>query len=124
MGCSKPLFLATSGAEVRVLGTRLTLSIEEGETSLGVTEGEVVMKRLSDGKSVQVKGGYHADVSPDSILIPQPIEPAPDTWSADFEAGLPDGWQRGQWESDGLPNESQGGGQSVAKSGPRGTLLL
>jgi hypothetical protein len=48
----------TPDAEIRVLGTALRLSA--GPTRLEVSEGKVALKRLSDGRSVEVAGGFFA----------------------------------------------------------------
>ena len=105
----KPMFIVTPHAEVSVLGTRLSLSANTNSTKVQVAEGHVFMRRLSDGRSVDVFGGFHAVASAQSELIARPTPPVPDTWSEDFERGLPDGWQSGQWITEGLLDNSQGG---------------
>ncbi|MCA9068478.1 MAG: FecR domain-containing protein [Planctomycetaceae bacterium] len=122
---TKPMLLVTSQAESRVMGTRLSLSVAGNATTLGVTEGHVIMKRLSDGRSVDILAGHHAVASPSSDLISRPIPPAPDTWNVDFEEGLPDGWGVGQWVSDDLPEHSRGAARAVRKdSGGRHYFML
>jgi hypothetical protein len=109
----KPMLFVTPLAEARVMGTRLSISAETGGTTLSVSAGHVVMKRLSDGRSVDVRGGYHAVASPRSELKAQLTPPVPEIWSADFEAGLPDGWRIGQWVTDDLPENSRGAVRSA-----------
>jgi len=109
----KPMLFVTLLAEVRVMGTRLSISAETDGTTLSVTEGLVVMKRLSDGRSVNVRAGYHAVASPHTELAAQPTPSAPDAWSADFEDGLPDNWRLGQWVTDDLPENSKGAVRSA-----------
>jgi hypothetical protein len=59
----RPLLLATAHAEVRVIGTRLTLAIDRGATRLGVHEGEVHVTRLSDDATLKVGSGHMAVVT-------------------------------------------------------------
>jgi hypothetical protein len=109
----KPMLFVTPQAEARVMGTRLSISAETSATTLSVSEGHVVMKRLSDGRSVDVRGGFHAVASPSSDLTAQATPPAPDIWTADFEDGLPDNWRIGQWVTDDLPGNSRGAVRSA-----------
>lgn len=104
----KPMVLVTPTAEASIMGTRLALSVIGNSTKLSVTDGKVVLKRLSDGRSVTVLGGYQAIVSTRSELTARPISSVPDTWSEDFEDGLSDEWQAGQWGKDDLPNDARG----------------
>lgn len=104
----KPMLFVTLQAEARVMGTRLSISAETNATTLSVSEGHVAMKRLSDGRSVDVRGGYQAVASPSSELTAQATPPAPDSWTSDFEDGLPDNWRIGQWVTDDLPGNSRG----------------
>jgi len=103
-----PMVLVTPTAEASVLGTRFALSVIGNSTRLSVADGKVLFKRLSDGRSVTVPGGYQAIASTRSELAARPILPVPDTWSEDFEGGLPDEWQAGQWVTDALPQDSRG----------------
>jgi len=57
------LVLATPHAEAKVLGTTLRLVVDptgKGSTRLDVKEGKVQLKRLSDGKVVDVVSGHQA----------------------------------------------------------------
>jgi hypothetical protein len=59
----QPLVIATPQGEATVLGTRLRLSVEpdeKGSTRLDVEEGKVRLKRLLDGKTVDVASGHFA----------------------------------------------------------------
>ncbi len=115
----KPMLFVTSLAEARVMGTRLSISADTNGTTLSVSEGHVVMKRLSDGRSIDVRGGYHAIAAPNSELAAQQTPPTPDVWARDFEDGLPDDWRIGQWVTDDLPEDSQGAVRSARwKTGP------
>ena len=107
------MLFVTSLAEVRVMGTRLSISAETSGTTLSVSKGHVGMKRLSDGRSVDVRSGYHAVASPSSELTAQLTPPASDIWAADFEDGVPDNWRIGQWVRDDLPRNSRGAVRSA-----------
>jgi ferric-dicitrate binding protein FerR (iron transport regulator) len=54
------MIFLTSQAEVRVLGTRLTLSLSADATRVEVEEGRVRMKRLPDGATSEVVAGHFA----------------------------------------------------------------
>jgi len=59
----RPTVFETPHAEATVLGTTLRLVVDPRDTSatrLEVTEGKVRLKRLTDGKSVEVTGGHFA----------------------------------------------------------------
>lgn len=56
----QPLVFVTPHGEAKVLGTTLRLLVEAGSTRLEVTEGRVQLKRLSDGRTVDVASGFYA----------------------------------------------------------------
>lgn len=66
---SSPLILRTPDAEVRVLGTSFTLSV--GAVSrIEMKEGQVLLTRTRDARSVAVKAGYVASTTD---LVPRQI---------------------------------------------------
>jgi hypothetical protein len=69
----RPLILLTPHAEVRVLGTRLTLNILGNTTRLGVHEGEVQVTRLADEATLKVGAGHFAEVSEEGPLLASPL---------------------------------------------------
>ena len=69
----RPLILATAHAEIRVLGTRLTLAIDGDATRLGVHQGEVQVTRLSDEATLKVGAGHVAVVAEKGPLIASPL---------------------------------------------------
>jgi hypothetical protein len=103
-----PLLIRTASAEMRVLGTRLAVSADHETAELGVQHGRVNVKRLTDGKTLEVGGGQCAVVSPRTALETRPWPSTPDTWQEDFERGLPDGWRYGQWSREGEPEGPRG----------------
>jgi hypothetical protein len=75
----RSMALVTPHAEARVLGTTLRILIEPGDagsTRLEVTEGKVSLKRLSDGKAVDVPSGHFAVAAAGIELAPRPLAPA------------------------------------------------
>ena len=55
-----PMVLKTPQAEVRVLGTKFTLTVATNSTRLEVAEGKVRFTRLADLQHVQVSSGHYA----------------------------------------------------------------
>jgi ferric-dicitrate binding protein FerR (iron transport regulator) len=92
-----PLVIHTPGAEMQVLGTRLAVSADDEISELGVRHGQVLLKRLTDGETVDVFSGQYAVVSQRVELETKPWPETPEIWSEDFENGLPAGWRYGQW---------------------------
>lgn len=56
----QPLVFVTPESELKVLGTTLKIIVTPGSTRLEVTEGKVQMKRLRDGRTVDVPSGFYA----------------------------------------------------------------
>jgi hypothetical protein len=105
----RPLTINTSNAEIEVLGTRLAVSNENEVSELGVHHGRVRIRRLSDGKAIEVAGGQYAIASQRTSLEAKAWPEVVDGWDEDFEEGLPEDWRYGQWLDDGLPVGSHGG---------------
>lgn len=93
----RPLLIHTPSAEMQVLGTRLAISADEEASELGVLEGRVRLRRLTDGKTIEVGSGQFAVASQRTALEASPWPATPDMWSENFESGLPDDWRYGQW---------------------------
>lgn len=104
----KPLLLTTPSAQLQVVGTRFQIETLENRTDLSVTEGRVRLVRLRDQQSVEVPDGKYATVTERNQLLVKDIPSLPATWEQDFEAGLPEGWDRGEWVTEGLPPGSRG----------------
>ncbi|MEM1293762.1 MAG: LamG-like jellyroll fold domain-containing protein [Verrucomicrobiota bacterium] len=69
---AKPFILQTQHAYAIVRGTRFSLATDEVQTRLEVTEGQVDLRRASDGATVEVRAGMFAVVGPDSDLSAKP----------------------------------------------------
>jgi len=104
----RPLLIHTPSADMQVLGTRFAVSADDEASELGVRHGRVLLKRLTDGETVDVFTGQYAVVSQRAALEAKPWPKTPETWSEDFENGLPDGWRYGQWLRDGPAEDSRG----------------
>ena len=63
---------ATPEAEAVVVGTALQVTAGAHHTRLVVTEGQVLLKRRSDGAEVVVRAGFHVLVGPINKLIADP----------------------------------------------------
>ncbi len=63
---NQPFVFTTPHASATVLGTRIRLQAQTESTVLWVEKGRVRMTRLSDGRSVLVRGGYSARASKDT----------------------------------------------------------
>lgn len=98
---SRPLLIRTPNAEIAVIGTRFAVSTDADFSELGVRQGDVRFRRLSDGETIEVKAGEYAVASRRSALKAIPWPASPDRWREDFVDGLPDGWRFGQWVDDG-----------------------
>jgi len=69
-----PILVITPDAETRVIGTRLSVSIERQQTTLQVHEGHVRLKRLKDNAEVDVKtGGFVVSSDTQAPLVPLTI---------------------------------------------------
>ena len=72
---NQPMVLQTPHGEVTVLGTKFSLTVPSDElnsTQVQVTEGKVRLKRLMDGKSVDVVSGHFAVAAAGSELKARP----------------------------------------------------
>ncbi len=98
----KPLLLISDSAVMQVLGTRLAVSADKNTTRLDVTEGKVNFQERALGTDVDVSAGKYAVASLGQALHLAAQTKVPDTWSVNFEEGLPKGWKFGIWEREGL----------------------
>lgn len=63
-GAGRPLTIATPVAEAQVLGTRFTVTAQNGSARLEVGEGRVRFSRHTDGATLEVDAGAWAIVAP------------------------------------------------------------
>lgn len=93
-----PLVVETPTARVEVLGTVFTLATESDQTRINVVAGRVRLKRLVDGKSVEVPGEHSCVASLDARGELQPTVPDRPAigWQHRFVKPPPDRW-KGEW---------------------------
>ncbi len=93
-----PLVVETPTARVEVLGTVFSLSAEPEQTQVNVAEGRVRLKRLVDGRTVEVPQDNSCvaslDVRDDLLAIVR-SEPVPG-WHHHFTQPPPERW-KGEW---------------------------
>jgi hypothetical protein len=104
----KPMLIHTRSALLTVLGTRFEVETELASTALNVSEGKVGIRRISDGKSVEVAANHRVTAAPDAdfkpVLLPGPVH----AWQSDLSRG-PKGLY-GKWS----PDEGVDGGRLSA----------
>jgi len=76
----EPMLIHTPAADLKVVGTQFDVETGPESTMLYVREGIVQIRRLSDGKTVDVPAGYRVVAGADSNMSPQLVAPAR-TWS-------------------------------------------
>lgn len=99
----RPMIIRTATAELLVLGTVLTVTVEPERTRLEVEKGAVKMTRLADGQSVDVRQDFSATAlsTAQGKLSADPRSATlAASWQADFASGLPRGWKLGQWTTE------------------------
>lgn len=77
-----PLVIGTPEAEIRVIGTTFSVQSREGITHLHVEQGLVVVRRLSDGMTLEVPAEHELDISLDSSvdLVARSAGAPPTAW--------------------------------------------
>lgn len=94
----RPMLIRTPSAEAEVVGTEFAISAERDDTALNVESGTVKLRRLADGKIVEVAGSQSATAS---LNVSRRMEPAalkapPTAWRRTLELPLPVEWC-GRW---------------------------
>lgn len=70
----RPMLISTPQADIRVLGTRFSTAIVQGETRVDLDEGRVQLTRRADGQSVDVLPGSYAVAAAEPVkLEPHPL---------------------------------------------------
>jgi hypothetical protein len=76
----KPMLVHTPLAVLKVIGTQFDVEAGSESTMLYVREGKVQIRRMSDGKAVDVSAGYRVVVAANSDMLPQLVAPER-TWA-------------------------------------------
>jgi ferric-dicitrate binding protein FerR (iron transport regulator) len=93
-----PLLIRTATAELEVVGTSFSLAADPRQTALNVETGNVRMRRLADGRSVEVSAQQTAVAFLDAkadLRLARPDAPPP-VWRQGFETP-PVETSRGKW---------------------------
>ncbi len=93
----RPLVVRTPTAEVEVLGTEFAVNTVADQTQLNVETGRVRLRRLVDGRVVEVAARHEAVASLDAQQPLVAVAPAvpPGEWNADL-ASAPTGGSKGE----------------------------
>lgn len=70
----KPLKLNSAHGTITVLGTVFWMNVDKQGTSIDLLDGTVVLSRLQDNSTLQLKAGQRAVISPDSALTAVPLK--------------------------------------------------
>lgn len=94
----KPMRIFTRTAELEVLGTQFNVDAESSATTLAVNEGVVRLKRLTDGKVVEVSAEHQVYTSidePHGLTVTR-VSSATNAWRGDLTKDV----IHGKWASD------------------------
>ncbi|NQT38944.1 MAG: ankyrin repeat domain-containing protein [Planctomycetes bacterium] len=91
----KPMLIYTRSAMLEILGTQFEVEAGLSATVLNVAEGEVRVKRLSDGRTVDVPAKHRVVAGADHELTPVPVPDSVNRWKSQLHLG-PDG-SYGKW---------------------------
>ena len=99
----KPMLIYTRSAMLEVLGTQFEVEARLSATMLNVSEGKVRVKRLSDGRTVDVLAKHRVIVAADRKMSPVMVPDSVSRWKSQLHLG-PDGtygkWSPGTDEED------------------------
>jgi ferric-dicitrate binding protein FerR (iron transport regulator) len=90
----KPMLIHTPSTLLEVRGTQFDVEARLASTTLTVTEGEVRMRRLSDGREVDVPAKHRVIAEGDGDLTPQRVPESVNHWKSQLHL-RPGGY--GKW---------------------------
>jgi ferric-dicitrate binding protein FerR (iron transport regulator) len=76
----KPMLIHTPSAVLKVIGTQFDVEAGPASTMLHVREGKVQIRRVSDGKTVDVPANHRVVAAADSDMLPRLVAPER-TWA-------------------------------------------
>lgn len=91
----KPMLIYTRSAVLEILGTQFELEARLATTTLNVSEGNVRVKRLSDGNTVDVPAKHRVIATADREMLPKPVPDSINRWKSQLHLG-PEG-AYGKW---------------------------
>ncbi len=91
----RPMLIHTRSAALKVLGTRFEVEAELDSTAIHVSEGRVQVKRLSDGRTVEVLANHRVVTSSDGDMSAAPIPDVVHDWKSRLHLGPTD--VSGKW---------------------------
>ncbi len=90
----KPMLIHTPSTLLEVLGTQFDVEASLASTKLNVTEGRVRVRRLSDGREVNVSAKHRVIAEGDGDLTPQLVPESVNHWKSQLQL-RPGGY--GKW---------------------------
>ena len=94
----KPMIVQTPSTVIEVVGTRFEVEALQAFTTVSVREGNVRLKHLVDGNSVNIPADYRVIAEAGGDLSPMPLPAAENYWKSqlDVQAGGFGKWHRQQ----------------------------
>jgi ferric-dicitrate binding protein FerR (iron transport regulator) len=105
-GASKPVVFVTQHATVELPDTNCVLATSDRQTDVTVQRGKVLMT-CAGRRAVEVSKGQCGVTKGQTVEL-RKGSATPDTWSEDFESGLPEEWKSGELATDNLPQGCRG----------------
>lgn len=90
----KPMMIHTPSTLLEVLGTQFDIEASQASTMLNVMEGKVRVRRLSDGREVDVPAKHRVIAEGGGDLTPQPVPDSVNHWKSQLHL-RPGGY--GKW---------------------------
>jgi len=115
----KPMLIYTRSAMLEVLGTQFEVEAGLAATMLNVSQGEVRVKRLSDGTTVDVPAKHRVIAAADREMLPIPAPEAVSQWRSQLHLG-PAG-THGKWSPVADGHEARLG--AIPYTLPRGATI-
>ncbi len=95
----KPMWVRSTAAEVKVVGTRFLLAAEGSSARVQVEEGVVRFRHVARKMEVDVRSGFQATVAPGAPFEAAPVPGGARYLEIDLSAGTPEG--DGDWYAEG-----------------------
>ena len=83
----KPMLIHTNVARLEVLGTQFEMEAGLSSTVLNVSEGNVRVKRLSDGRVIDVPAKHRVIAAADHVLTSLPTPAPVNQWKSQLQGG-------------------------------------